>query len=185
MERSIRDYLGFYLGCPCIDHYGNDIKTLHSVLFNEEIVYLLSKNNLKHKRKISEIELLPRDMNTISYTESLAIATIVCGKQYIEPAITKFGITDTTDPEMKIFRIEFSCFQKIKHTGDKPQSHMVSICDWGTINHYSARPGGGFELGNNGYQIKITEYLLRNHIDIFNLMRDGLINYTQKKFSDR
>lgn len=105
--------------------------------------------------QIKKIEMHLIPLEKISDEDAIEVAKIVCGRQYIEVDNVVFANQPTVKDDHTIYKISFTAYQIIKHTGDKPKEFLLYINSWGTINLYV-----NGELSNNRYDCFIWQYLI-------------------------
>lgn len=136
--------LALYLGCECYDEYDDDIKILWSVSMDDSEYPVILKKKVNHFRKIKEIKLLLRPLDSMTEEEKT------------------FFVLDANDLNKEFVINEFH-FQE-KH--DRMKEYYFDALT-------KADDDMNLRLGASWY-FRSIPYLLSKHFDIFGLVENGL-----------
>lgn len=166
MNKNIKDYLHLYFGGEC---------KLYSPNYDGKLFKIDSTSLTLASIEGYSVKPILRPLSDMTEEETMEIAKIVCGDQFVEPKFISCQQIETVSSGLTIQRLSWSAYQVIKHIDDKPEVFIYHITSWGSINVYFSRPGmTPTEMGNNEKSIPVVFYLLSKHFDLFSLIESGL-----------
>lgn len=147
-ENEIRKVMGVYIDVPVMGLSGDNVPRLGTI---DEISYLLFKEG--------KAKLMLTPLSKLTDEDGLEIAKIICGQQYIDIEKIRVNFQPTLKDNLQVTTIKFDAYQVARFKGETPLQHIVSITNWGVINHYVGTQHA-HELGNNCRSTFVFQFLV-------------------------